>query len=305
VNDPRVSVVMPFLNQESFIAESIESVLAQRFQAWELLMVDDGSTDASSTIALQYAERHPGRVRYFEHDEHANLGASASRNLALTHARGDFIAFLDADDVYLPENLELLVDALEKFPAAGLVCTAAEYWYSWTGEEDDRRRDYVSELGLNPGEYQPPELLMLYLGRKVTTPCTCSILVRRSAIDESGAFEQAFRSIYTDQVFYVKLALHVPIVILSGCWARYRQHPDSACHLVERQGKANQARLMFLSWVRLYFRQQEVSSPLLEAVLRSESVRCRKLLWRERLHRLRTFLAGTRSLGLAAGAIRR
>src|SRR3989442_388097 len=102
----RVSVVIPFLNAEKFIQETIESVFAQTYPDWELLLVDDGSTDGSKTIAQHYAARFPDKVRYLTHNNHQNKGRSASRNLGFEHARGELIAFLDSDDVWLPRKLE-------------------------------------------------------------------------------------------------------------------------------------------------------------------------------------------------------
>ena len=83
---PRVSVITPFLDNEIFLPEAIESVLAQTFKDWEYLLVDDGSGPKATAIAKQYANRFPGRVRYLEHARHLNRGISASRNLGcITH----------------------------------------------------------------------------------------------------------------------------------------------------------------------------------------------------------------------------
>ena len=92
---PRVSVITPFLDNEVFLPEAIESVLAQTFKNWEYLLVDDGSGPEATAIAKQYANRFSGRIRYLEHPGHLNRGISASRNLGVHHARGEFIAFLD------------------------------------------------------------------------------------------------------------------------------------------------------------------------------------------------------------------
>src|SRR5262245_61406233 len=103
--DPRVSIVTPFLNAQRFIAEAIERVLAQTYDEWELWLVDDGSTDTSSDIARDYARRHADRIRYVDHPGHEHRGISASRLLGLRHSRGEYLAQLDADDVYLPDKL--------------------------------------------------------------------------------------------------------------------------------------------------------------------------------------------------------
>ena len=102
---PLVSVVTIFFNGERFLADAIESVLAQRFDRWELLLVDDGSTDGSTAIARGYASAHPDRIRYLEHDQHANLGMSPSRNVGIRASSAPYVAFIDADDVWLPAKL--------------------------------------------------------------------------------------------------------------------------------------------------------------------------------------------------------
>jgi len=98
---PLVSVVIPFLNGEQFLREAIESVFAQTYSHWELLLVDDGSSDASTQIAMRYAQQNGEKVRYLDHDGHLNRGVCASRNLGIRQARGELIALLDVDDVWL------------------------------------------------------------------------------------------------------------------------------------------------------------------------------------------------------------
>ena len=104
---PTVSIVVIFKDPGAFLSEAIDSVRAQTLTSWELLLVDDGSSDGSSDLAQALAAAEPRRVRYLEHDGHANRGMSASRNLGIAHAGGDFVAFLDADD-------ELVATALEE-----------------------------------------------------------------------------------------------------------------------------------------------------------------------------------------------
>ena len=95
-----VSCIIIFFNAEKFLGEAIESVFAQTYKNWELLLVDDGSTDDSTTIALNYAEQYPEKVCYLEHEGHQNRGMSATRNLGIRLATGEYIAFLDADDIW-------------------------------------------------------------------------------------------------------------------------------------------------------------------------------------------------------------
>src|SRR5215207_7546630 len=131
---PLVSSIIIFLNEERFIEEAIESVFAQTYDNWELLLVDDGSTDGSTQHALQYAERYPGKVRYLEHPGHQNRGMTVSRNLGVDHAEGEYIALLDADDVWLEHKLEQQVAIMNSHPEVGMVYGNQQYWYSWTGD---------------------------------------------------------------------------------------------------------------------------------------------------------------------------
>ena len=211
---PLVSVVAIFLNGERFLDEAIQSVFAQRYPHWELLLVDDGSTDRSSAIARGYAEREPARVRYLEHPGHSNLGMSASRQLGLQQARGEYLALLDSDDVWLPEKLERQVAILEAHPEVAFLYGAPLYWFGWTGQAEDRARDYVIDLKLPADRvYEPPALLIPFLQRSAPTPCPSDVLVRRAVADRVGGFEAHFTGVnmvYEDQGFFSKLLLHAP-----------------------------------------------------------------------------------------------
>ena len=159
---PLVSAIVIFLNAGKFIEEAIESIFAQTYNNWELLLVDDGSTDGSTQIALRYAEQYPEKVRYLEHPGHQNRGMSAARNLGISQAKGEYIAFLDADDVWLPYKLEQQVALLESRPEAGMVYGNTQYWCGWTGRPEDIRRDFVPELGVRTDAlFKPPTLLTL------------------------------------------------------------------------------------------------------------------------------------------------
>src|SRR5215471_10098716 len=152
--EPLVSSVIIFLDAEEYIEEAIESVLRQTYRNWELLLVDDGSQDRSVEIARRYAVSHCPRVRYYEHENHANLGMSASRNLGVRHSHGEYVAFLDSDDVWLPRKLEEQAGILEAHRSAGMVYGRMEYWYSHSSS--DRRRDYIFDLGIPPNTIVHP-----------------------------------------------------------------------------------------------------------------------------------------------------
>src|SRR3990167_7462919 len=166
---PLVSVIMPFLNAEKFIGEAIDSVFAQTYTSWELLPVDDGSSDGSTRIALDYNERNPERVRYLEHDRHMNKGTSASRNLGIRNAKGKYIATLDDDDVWLPNKLQQQVEIMESNPEIGMVYGNTKDWHGWTGDPLDIQRDFYRHDKIQKNTFrlntviQSPNILTLAL----------------------------------------------------------------------------------------------------------------------------------------------
>ena len=114
-DEPRVSVIMPVYNCEAYLREAIDSVLAQDDEEWELLIVDDASTDSSQEIIQEYAETEP-RIRVFVHRE--NQGPGPARNRAMEEAKGKYIAFLDSDDRWFPEKLSTQIAFMEDHQAA-------------------------------------------------------------------------------------------------------------------------------------------------------------------------------------------
>lgn len=107
--DGLVSVIMPSWNTSNFIAESIQSVIDQTYENWELIIVDDCSTDNTDEVVAKFTDK---RIRYFKNEK--NSGAALSRNRALREARGEWIAFLDSDDLWNPDKLEHQINFMNK-----------------------------------------------------------------------------------------------------------------------------------------------------------------------------------------------
>jgi glycosyltransferase involved in cell wall biosynthesis/SAM-dependent methyltransferase len=254
---PLVSVVVIFLNGERFIDQAIQSVFDQTHPHWELILVDDGSTDRSTEISRGYAERFPDRVIYLEHEGHQNRGMSASRNYGIQHARGKYVAFIDADDVWLPYKLAEQVAILERQPNAGLVYGAPRYWYSWSGRGEDVRHDRTLGLGIQANRlYAPPELqLLVYPLAVAPAPCPSDMLVRKETMDRHGWFEESFHGIYQmyeDQPFLAKVYQNTSVYVSSSTWTKYRQHPSSIVSTVKMSGNYHAVRLFFLRWLQTY-----------------------------------------------------
>lgn len=250
---PLVSCIMIFWNAASFLPEAVASILAQTYEHWELVLVDDGSSDGSTAMARHYAAQHAGRIRYVAHAGHRNRGMSASRNLGLSQAAGEYIAFLDADDVWLPEKLAQQVGILAAQPAADMVYGRTLIWHSWTGQPAAADRDYTMELGVPPDTLvPPPTLFFLLLQNQVQTPTTCNAILRRRVFDRLGGFIEDFRGMYEDQAFFAKVQLQATVYVANACWAKYRQHPGSCSALADSAADYARTRLPFLTWLEAY-----------------------------------------------------
>ncbi len=253
---PLVSIILIFLNEEKFIAKAIASILAQTYKNWELLLVDDGSTDQSSAIARSYTEKFSQQIKYLEHQGHQNLGMSASRNLGIDRAVGEYIAFIDGDDIWLPKKLEQQVAIMETQPDAALVCGRTKWWYGWTGKPEDEQRDFIQKLDIPLNSLtKPPAVLLLFLRDEWAS--LCDILVRREAIKAIGGYEDSFAGMYEDQVFHAKLCLNFPVYVSSECWYLYRQHNQACTIQTHTAQKYYDARKTFLIWLEQYLSQQQ------------------------------------------------
>jgi glycosyltransferase involved in cell wall biosynthesis len=256
----QVSVVVSFLNAERFLAEAIESVFSQTFKSWELLLVDDGSTDNSTKIARGYAAKYPQTVRYLEHYRHRRRGQGASRNLGIRNATGEYIATLDHDDVWLPNKLERQVAILDSHPEAAMVYGATQYWRSWAGDASGLEADYVQLPGVPTNRiYEPPDLLKLTLSEQIIPPIPTDVMFRKESICNLGGFEESFigaLSMFEDQAFLVKVYTSLPVFVSGECWDRYRIHPNQHCARVIRSGKKPDTEYFFLSWVSEYLEFQ-------------------------------------------------
>jgi glycosyltransferase involved in cell wall biosynthesis len=265
---PKVSAIVIFLNEARFIEEAIESVRAQTYRDWELILVDDGSADASTAIAREYAAREPQFIRYLEHPGHANLGMSAARNLGIAEARGEFIGFLDADDLWLPNKLQEQLAAFADRPEVQMVYGRTQLWRSWS---DPSAGDGFCDLGLPPDSVvMPPGLLISLIENQAQTPTTCNALMRRAALEQVGGFEASFRGMFEDQVLFLKLSATAPVYVASQVWARYRQREDSSSAREEQSGEVRASRRRMLNWLEHYLRDHGVHTPAVWRALRRQ-----------------------------------
>ena len=280
----RVSIITIFLDEERFLSEAIESVRAQSFRDWELILVDDGSTDRSRGIALAAATAEPSRIRCVQHPGGANRGMSASRNLGIARAEGDFIAFIDGDDVWLPNKLAEQLAVFDEQPEAEMVYGRTLIWHSWLVGAP--QQDFCYPLGVAPNRlYRPPDLFPVLVRNRAQTPTTLNAMLRRSLVERIGGFVESFEGMFEDQVFFAKVHLAAATYVDGRTWARYRQH-DRSCTARSTGANAEfRARKKFLDWLDAYVREQmnaqiATTWPLLRARMDCHCLRMRSALRR-------------------------
>jgi len=217
---PRVSVVMPVFNGERFIADAIESVLAQDYADFELIIVDDGSTDATPDILWRYAARD-ARVVLVRCVE--NGGIPRALNLGIAHARGIYIARQDADDLSMPGRFRKQVTVLDADPDATLV--AMNY------EIIDERSQRVGAIRTA----EPPEVVAYLLHFSNAIGGHSQVMYRADRVRAAGGYDEAF-PYSQDYELWTRLIGRGRIVMLPEVGMRYRLHPGrvSVTHASEQ-----------------------------------------------------------------------
>lgn len=202
MSEPQVSVIIPCYNYARFLPDAVASVLAQSFTAWELLIVDDGSTDDTLAVAQQLQAVAPIRLLH-----QMNGGPSAARNTGAQHARAPLLLFLDADDMLAPDALQRMVTGLHAAPNAAFVSGAFQVF----GD------DNVYWPGL------PVDCATLMLDNTVLP----AALVRRTAWEAVGGFDTAMQ-LYEDWDFWLRIVAEGGHgVVLDETLLYYRRHGPS------------------------------------------------------------------------------
>ena len=267
---PRISVIMIFYNSGRFIADSIASVAMQSRPDWELVLVDDGSSDDSTAIARAAAADDP-RIRYFEHAGHVNLGLAQTRNRGLAEARGEFVLYVDSDDILFPTALAELAAQFEREADLGLSCSATLFW-NWDealSEEPDRMQSFGPWADRTVAG---PQFLAAMIVDEAMQPANCGTLMRRQAMLDAGGFTLAVAGIYEDTALMTALLLEHRIHLSSRCLSAYRMHMASHCHTALTQGdyaadRPNAARARFLAWAGAYLDKTGNATPGLDRAI--------------------------------------
>ncbi len=172
LNDILISAIIPSYNSAEMLTDAIASVLAQTRPPDEIIVVDDGSEDGTAEVCARLGTD----IHYIHQD---NAGASAARNTGIEAAGGDWLAFLDADDLWDPKKLELQITALEENPEADFAVTAALAWSADTQSYHQYRYD---------GPLDPDVMRRQLLVRNILSGLCSSLLIRRDTIEDVGGF---------------------------------------------------------------------------------------------------------------------
>jgi len=207
---PRVSVIIPVFNGGKFIGQAIDSVLKQTFRDLEIVVVDDGSTDETPSVVAQFSDR----ILYLRQE---NQGVSVARNTGIEAARGDYLAFLDADDVWLPHKLQRQVECLNKQSNVSAVGCG----------------HYVADRELNVLEEKIPlhsqsPLDDLLLFRSNHGLCSSTLLVKKNVIYRVGNFDPSL-STSADWDLAIRIAHRYEVAFVAEALVYYRQH-DANMH---------------------------------------------------------------------------
>ena len=235
VRHPAISVLMPVHNGEPFVAQAMESVLEQGFGDFELIVVDDGSQDATAALLADYAARDE-RVRVVRQPVAEGLTRSLNRSLAL--ARGDLIARMDADDVCLPNRFEQQVEQLMRQPHLAAIGAAVEF---------------IDHDGVRTGAWHPPVsrpevLWQLIGGSPIPHPAA---MIRRAWLHRLGGYDEAYRYAQ-DYDLWRRIVQHGgQLSNVRKALLRYRAHPAQASQSRRRAQAASAAAIArrYLQWL--------------------------------------------------------
>lgn len=222
----KVSVLVPSYNCAHYLPQALDSALGQTFTDFEILVIDDGSTDNTRAVVEEYRGKAPDKVRYIYQE---NQGLACARNTGLRHAKGEYVALLDADDVWLPTRLEETVKVLDADGSTGIV-HANITKISEAGEElDTRRRD---------ARYLSGYIFENIFLRKAHVSCP-TVLFRKQCCEEVGVFDPGLARLgCEDRELWLRISQKFKIQYIDKVLALYRVSGKSMSQNKEKMMKA-------------------------------------------------------------------
>ncbi len=203
---PKVSVIIPTYQYAQFVGQAIESVLAQTYKDFEVIVVDDGSTDNTSEVLAGFRNQ----ISVIHHQE--NRGLSAARNTGIRASKGQYVAFLDADDAWLPDKLRLQVKLLDQSPDVGLVFSDMTYF----GERYGSKKRAFQEVSPSSGKVFKD----LFVKHFIPMP---TVIVRKRCFEKVGLFDESLTPC-ADHDMWLRIAKFFKVDYVDAPLAKYRLH---------------------------------------------------------------------------------
>lgn len=215
-----LSVIIPAHNSAPFIAETLDSVLSQGVENMEIVVMNDGSTDNTGAVVESYVKKHgPEKIIHLKHETPA--GPSAARNEAIERARGRLIAFIDADDIWLPNTLQKRIDYLESHPETVLVSADVQNFNSKGVIDESYFKSRKVYQAFKAADYELADLFSFVLN--VCLVFTSTVVVRKNCILEVGGFDESLH-VGEDKELYFRLARRYKMKIFPEIMLRRRMH---------------------------------------------------------------------------------
>ena len=210
---PTFDIIIPAYNAARFLPAALDSVVAQTFPDWRILLVDDGSTDNTPEVLAPYREKLRDRLLYFHQ---SNAGLPAARNTAIRHATAEFLAILDADDEWLPQRLAKTLERFRQDPGVGLT-------YGFVARTDTEGK--VVQIFDRPHHHAEGWVAPFLYMRQLNLPCP-TVSVRRTCIEEVGLFDETLRAT-EDRDLWLRIALRYKVGLIPEVIANYRMSPNA------------------------------------------------------------------------------
>lgn len=230
----KISIITASYNYEDFIKETIESILAQTHEDWELIIVDDGSADNSIEVIKSYV-KCDGRISLLTHDNNQNLGLIEAVKLGLSQAAGDYIAFLESDDIWESNYLEEKIKVIKGHPDAGFIFNSVEmFGDEKTMKEYDKYFDFSKKI-LRKITF-PQNIFNLMLLSNFVPTFSC-VMVKKEAILECN-FDMVFAP-WLDWGLWLQIAYRYDFYYLPNNLTKWRMHQKSYINRAKKKTKNN------------------------------------------------------------------
>jgi glycosyltransferase involved in cell wall biosynthesis len=218
MNLPFITVAICCFNGERYLEKTLNSVLAQDYSNFEIVIVDDGSSDGTRKIIEQFASQNACIRAFFR----SNHGLPASRNYSFGQAKGEWIAIIDQDDLYYPTRLSRQVEVAESYPTAGLIFSNVHH----IDESDDVIDDYLSVFAL-PASYIPKGDAGNLLLRLGCFSASASCLIKRETMKVVGSFDESI-AYACDYDYFIRAGFEVDFAYTQDFLAAWRRHAEQA-----------------------------------------------------------------------------